>query len=251
MEITLLGSGCAIPDPERGAPGIAVTVGDRLVLLDCGSGCLHRGVRYGVPVERVEGVLLTHLHPDHTGDLVPLLFGLRNPEVQRSLPLTLAGPEGICPFVAGLEAVYGDWVRPRGYRLELLTLDGRERLDLGPCTIRTLPVPHGPPALAYEITGPGGRRMVYSGDTGYCGSLAAFAREADLLILECSFPEGEERPGHLTPSAAGRMAQEAGCRRLLLTHFYPACRGRDLRTPCSTRFAGPVILGEDGMKLTV
>lgn len=251
MEITLLGSGCAIPDPERGSPGIAVSVDGWILLLDCGSGSLYRGARFGVPVEKVDGVLLTHLHPDHTGDLVPLLFALRNPETGRQKELTLMGPEGIRPFVRSLETAYGEWVRPSGYRLKIRCLTGSEAVVLGPCRIRTFPVPHGPPALAYEITGTNGRRVVYSGDTEYSASLAAFAHGADLLILECSFPEGQERPGHLTPSAAGRMAGEAGCRRLLLTHFYPACRGKDLLRPCGERYPGPVLLGQDGMRVFV
>ena len=238
MEITLLGSGCAIPDPERGSPGIAVTVDGWILLLDCGSGCLHRGARFGVAVDRVDGVLLSHLHPDHTGDLVPLLFAFRNPETQRRKALTLMGPEGVRSFVGGLETVYGDWIRPQGYRFEIRTLKENETTSLGPCRIRTFPVLHGPPALAYEITEPGGRRLVYSGDTGYSAPLARFARHADLLILECSFPEGEERTGHLTPSAAGRMAREAGCERLLLTHFYPACRGEDLLSSCRDQYPG-------------
>ena len=249
--MTLLGSGCALPDPERGSPGIAVSVDDWLLFLDCGAGSLHRGARFGVPVDRVDGVLLSHLHPDHTGDLVPLLFALRNPETVRCKDLTLAGPEGIRPFLHALKRGYGEWIQPRGYGLAIRSLAGPETLFLGPCRIRTFPVPHGPPAMAYEITAQDGRRLVYSGDTEYSASLAAFARGADLLILECSFPEGQERPGHLTPSAAGRMAHEAGCRKLLLTHFYPACRGEDLLTPCRDRYKGPVLLGEDGMRTSV
>jgi ribonuclease BN (tRNA processing enzyme) len=251
MDITLLGSGTAIPDPERGSPGIAVQVDGSILLLDCGAGSLYRACRYGVPVDRVDCVFLSHLHPDHTGDLVPLLFAFRNPEQVRKKDLLVLGPEGTRRFLKALEGVYGDWIRPGGYRLQVRSLKEGDSVSFGSWEMRTFPVPHGPPALACGITGAGGRRMVYSGDTGYSSDLAVFARDADLLILECSFPEGEDRPGHLTPSEAGRMAREAGCRRLLLTHFYPACRGEDLLTPCRKEYEGPVVLAEDGMKLSL
>jgi ribonuclease BN (tRNA processing enzyme) len=251
VEITVMGSGTAVPDAARGSPGIALQSDGWILFLDCGSGTLYRGARFGVPVDQVDFVLLSHLHPDHTGDLVPLLFAFRNPELPREKDLIFLGPEGIQRFFRDLEAVYGDWIHPRGYRLEIRSLKESEVLPLGPWRLRTFAVPHGPPSLAYEIADSAGRRLVYSGDTEYFGPLADFAREAELLILECSFPEGGDRPGHLTPSQAGRIAREAGCGRLLLTHFYPACRGQDLLTPCREQFLGPVLLGEDGLKVTV
>ena len=250
MEVTLLGSGTAIPDAQRGSPGIAVSVDGWNIFLDCGSGSLYRAARFGVPVDQVDCVFLSHLHPDHSGDLVPLLFALRNPELERQKDLTVLGPEGLHEFFGNLEKVYGDWVQPEGYRLDIQSLNTGKR-SFGTWRIRVCPVNHGPPALACEITDSQGRRLVYSGDTDYCPPLAAFARDADLVIMECSFPEGTEHTGHLTPSKAGKMAREAGCRKLLLTHFYPACKGQDLLTPCRRFFDGPVLLAEDGLKLSV
>lgn len=246
MEITILGSGTAIPDAERGSPGIAVRCDDTLLFLDLGSGTLSRAARFGVDVRRLDAVLLSHLHPDHTGDLVPLLFAFRNPEWSRQEDLTLFGPPGLPEFFRGLEANYESWIEADGYRREIKVLQ-KGPASLKAVRLRTCPVRHGPPAVAYEVKDAGDRRLVYSGDTEYTKDLALFAKDADLLVLESSFPEGEERPGHLTPSGAGRIAAEARCRRLLLTHFYPACRGQDLLTPCRRVYDGPVTLAEDGL----
>jgi ribonuclease BN (tRNA processing enzyme) len=246
MEITILGSGTAVPDKERGSPGIAVRSDDTLVLMDLGAGTLQRAARFGVDVNRVDGVLLSHLHPDHTGDLVPLLFAFRNPEWSRDGALTLFGPAGLPEFFGNLEAAYGRWVAAKGYRLEIEVLQEGSS-SLKGVNLRTCPVPHGPAAVAYEITDASRSRLVYSGDTEYCDDLAVFAEDADLLILECSVPEGGVHPGHLTPSEAGRIAGKARCRRLLLTHFFPSCRGRDLLTPCRRFYDGPITLAEDGL----
>jgi ribonuclease BN (tRNA processing enzyme) len=246
MEITVLGSGTAIPDKERGSPGISVCSGGTLLFLDLGSGSLYRAARFGIEVRRVDGVLLSHLHPDHTGDLVPLLFAFRNPEWPREGALSLFGPTGLPELLRDLEATYGSWVAAEGYQREERVLPSGSS-SLKDVLVSACPVRHGPPAIAYEIKDASGKRLVYSGDTEYCEELAAFAKDADLLVLECSFPEGEERPGHLTPSEAGRIAGQASCRRLLLTHFYPACRGQDLLTPCRNHYDGPITLAEDGM----
>lgn len=246
MEITVLGSGTAIPDKERGSPGMAVRCADTLLFLDLGAGSLYRAARFGIEVGRVDGVLLSHLHPDHTGDLVPLLFAFRNPEWPREETLALFGPRGLPEFLGHLEAAYGSWIEAEGYSRHVKVLQPGSS-SLGGLRVSTCPVRHGPDAIAFKIEEPGGKSLVYSGDTGTCDELALFGTEADLLVLECSFPEGEGRAGHLTPGEAGRMAGKARCRRLLLTHFYPACKGRDLLTPCRRHYDGPITLAEDGL----
>jgi ribonuclease BN (tRNA processing enzyme) len=96
-----------------------------------------------------------------------------------------------------------------------------------------------------------GRSLAYSGDTDYCANLVRLGRDADLLILECSFPDEKKTKGHLTPSLAGRVAREASCHKLLLTHFYPVFQGHDIRKECQKEFSGEILLAEDGMKITV
>ena len=93
--------------------------------------------------------------------------------------------------------------------------------------------------------------MVYSGDTDYCDNIVKLGREADVLILECSFPDERKTEGHLTPSLAGKIAREASCKKLLLTHFYPVFQGHDILAECRKEFSGEIILAEDGMKITV
>mgnify|MGYP002063773843 CR=1 FL=1 len=83
------------------------------------------------------------------------------------------------------------------------------------------------------------------------GRLMALAREADLLICEAARPDEDPVRGHLTPSLAGRMATEAGVRRLMLTHFYPDCENVDLVAQCRRTYAGPVLLARDLMTLKV
>jgi ribonuclease BN (tRNA processing enzyme) len=75
--------------------------------------------------------------------------------------------------------------------------------------------------------------------------------ETDLLVLECSFPDERKVPGHLTPSLAGRIANETRCRRLLLTHLYPECDQVDVLSQCRRTYSGDVLIAEDLLRISV
>jgi ribonuclease BN (tRNA processing enzyme) len=57
--------------------------------------------------------------------------------------------------------------------------------------------------------------------------------------------------GHLTPTLAGRVAREAECKRLVLTHFYPPCDELDITRIVEKEYSGEIILAEDLMKIEV
>ena len=85
--------------------------------------------------------------------------------------------------------------------------------------------------------------MVYSGDTDYCDSIVKLARDCDVLILECSFPEGMHCEGHLTPDLAGRIAAEANCKQLGSDTFLPGLRSTGmLRRCCTNTLRGQLLL---------
>ena len=77
------------------------------------------------------------------------------------------------------------------------------------------------------------------------------ARGADTLLIECSTPDDAPVPGHLTPSTAARMAREAGVRRVVLTHLYPAVDDGRLPEEVQRGFDGEVFVAHDGLRLTL
>ena len=100
-------------------------------------------------------------------------------------------------------------------------------------------------AIGYRLTA-GRHSISYSGDTDVCQGAVELGRNADLLILECSMPDARKVEGHLTPSECGRIAAAAGCRRLVLTHFYPVFQGDDILRRIRRLFSGRVTLARDG-----
>jgi ribonuclease BN (tRNA processing enzyme) len=254
MNLIILGSGTAIPLGDRGSPSLAVMIHGRPILFDIGPGTLRQLTKVGIDYEGIERVFLTHFHPDHTADLVHLLFASRNPEVlRRRKPFKIAGPVGTALLIAALQKTYPDWLTlpPDIMGIEEIGMGKNARRDHGDFTVITTPTDHTPASLAYRIEDREGKAMVYSGDTGFCDAVVELARGADLFILESSFPDGSEAEGHLTPSLAGRMATLAGVGRLVLVHFYPECLRTDVAAQCRRTYKGELILGEDLLPLLV
>jgi ribonuclease BN (tRNA processing enzyme) len=201
VKVTILGSGTAIPHPQRASPGLAVELGEATALLDPSAGTLHRMARSGLALDRLRWVVFSHFHPDHTGDLVPLLFALRNTQYCPPRPLMLIGPPGLGDLHRALEGVYGHWVRLSADQVSVVEIQDEE-LSLDGWSLRAAPVEHADPSIGLRLTDLEQRVVVYSGDSDYCASLVELARDADLAVLEASYPGSSKLAGHLTPQLA-------------------------------------------------
>ncbi len=243
MKVTILGSGTGVPVKDRGCAGIYVRAGDEHILLDAGPGSLRQLVRIGVTYLDLDQIFLTHFHPDHCLDLVAILFAMRIPDRPRTKPLHVYGPRGLRTLYRRLSTAFHGWIEPRSYRLALHEL-GETTVRGDGYTVRTRAMRHSAPALGYRIESRR-RSLVYSGDTDYCRAIVELGRAADLLVIECAVTDERKVVGHLTPTECGRIAAEAGCRHLVLTHFYPVFQGYDIRARVRRSFTGHLSLARD------
>jgi ribonuclease BN (tRNA processing enzyme) len=250
MELIILGSGTAIPSARRGAPGAVIKIGDELILLDCGPGSLHRLAKAGLNFLNIYYILISHLHPDHIADLVPFLFALRSPDlplIQKEI--TIIGGRGVEHFFEKIHSIYGSWAEPPRTITLIETISKEISFPL--FLLKTTPAVHLPSSIAFRITTPEGKSLFYSGDTDYSNQLIDLAQGVDLALIECSFPEGNKVEGHLTPKIAGRIAAEASCQRIILTHLYPQCEASDIKKQCAEVYKGEIIIAQDGMRIQV
>jgi ribonuclease BN (tRNA processing enzyme) len=250
--LTVLGSGTVAPSARRTAPAHVVAAGDALVLLDCGAGTLHRAAAYGVAWQSVTHVVLSHYHVDHWGELPHFLFALRwGIEPPRSAPLTLIGPSGLADRLGHLSRALGPWVMAPDHPLHLVEIQRTGELALASgVTLEWMPTPHTDESVAYAIR-QGGRRLVYTGDTGPSAELAKWAAGCDLLLAECSLPDDRAMAIHLTPSQAGVLARDAGAKSLVLTHFYPSVEPVQPARQAGGTYAGPIAAATDGDRFII
>ena len=243
MQVTILGSGTAVPNAERFPSGALVQGGGETVLVDLGPGTLRRLPSIDVGLEDITAVLLTHYHTDHTADLAGLLFGLRNPRYRGRPPLRLRAAAGLHEFLGHLTAAW-PWLDPvGGYELDVAEITPG-RFELGDLSITAVPIHHTPQSLAYRFE-ENSAIAAFSGDADVCEGLVEVARDADLFVCDSAFPEAHRTAGHLTPRLAAEHAQRAGVKKLCLTHFYPECEGHDLEAEARAVFDGEIVLAND------
>ena len=240
--VITLGTGGPNPDPTRQGPATAVTVGDRLLLFDAGTGVERQLRAAGLPVSSPTALFLTHLHSDHTLGLADLI--LTSWVMRRTRPFTIYGPRGTKEMVHDLIAAYAEDIRIRTEGLEHEVAGGwkvdvREILpgvayDSAGVKVTAIPVRHGSWREAYGyLIEAGGRRIVISGDTRPSDSLEAASIDADVLVHEVypsSRVANEDRPGggdwpaylrsfHTSDEELGALAARAHPKLLVLTHI--------------------------------
>lgn len=252
MKITILGSGTCVPSLTRSACSVLIQIDKAMLLFDSGAGTMRRLLEAGVTIDKISHIFYSHLHPDHSGELVPFLFATKYPEsYRRRQPFTIVAAKGFADFYEQLKSAYGHWIELAPGLLNIAELDNkvRDHLDCGLFDVDSLPMDHTEASLGFRITDPSGQSVVYSGDTDVCQNLVTLARDADVLICESALPDALKVPGHLTPSLAGRIATEAGVRKLVLTHFYPECDAVDVAGQCRKTYEGPLVLAEDLLEI--
>ena len=243
MKITMLGTGAALPDPDRCHSSILVTLDNgQHYLMDCGHGATHQMVRANVNPADVKRVFLTHLHHDHIAELP--FFIISSWMLNTVGAPLIAGPAGTAKLVGHLfeGGAFDVDFRARSHyparkaNIEAMRPEVREYeagfvYEDAHLRLTAIEVDHIEPEIArcygFRLEAEG-KVVAYSGDTKPCASLATLARDADVLIHDCTFPEAfiEHRRksgvgtfAHTSPLELGRIASDAGVRMLVATHI--------------------------------
>jgi len=172
---------------------IAVVTPHHFYLIDSGAGSTDNINRLGLPVQRLQGLLLTHFHSDHIAEIYEVNLGSW---VQgRPIPLTLYGPKGIDEVTNGINAAYrldrlyrtshhGEDLLPSQLGiLQYKTVEPGVILKDGDLTITAYTGEHPPiePAVGYRFDYRG-RSVVVSGDSNVSANTLSIVDDADLLL---------------------------------------------------------------------
>lgn len=249
MDVVALGThGGGVPGPGGAGTGYLFRVGGTDLLVDCGNGVLGR-LADAIGFGDLDALAVTHWHFDHVSDLMALLLART-----RSEPLPVHAPPGFGERVrtwaetfSGTPDLYLD-------QMDLTEYAEGDRLDVGELTVRPHPVDHGPPTFAMRVTD-GEHLAAFSSDSRPCDALVAAAKDADLLICEATFPADPEydrlRATHLSGRDAGRVADEAGVDRLLLTHLVHHVDPQGMVEEARSVYDGPVEVAREGTTYAV
>ncbi len=249
MRVVLLGTGTSYPDPNRVQSGILVETENTRVLLDIGSGVLHRLTQLQFDIRLLDAVFISHFHIDHCADFLPLYQSLWLSGYDKTLKLF--APPSVREWSRGVNDIAFTYLREK-VLIDTILLQERHVVPLGDLSIAASPTLHGNyDTRAFRVEY-GGKTVTYSSDTAPCRDIIELAEGTDILIHECNWLDGVHPEGiHTSPSELANIAEEINPSKIVLTHVSPEIvENKDkVIGIVSRRTNAEVILGEDLMIL--
>ncbi len=275
LEVVVLGSGGPRAFGRAGSSYILVVEGTPRILIDAGPGAFLRIGELDLDLAKVDTVLLTHLHIDHSGDLAAF-FNARALTGNGPIGYRVFGPDGVglfpktSRFVDLLVGKGGAFAYQKTFGADesfvvrdlAISLDSnRTRIvDEDGLAVEEIATHHGDcPSVAYRISDKG-VAVVFSGDMDALAApnLVRLAKEADLLIFNCAVLDPPDSPSqlyelHTPPKTIGKIARASGAKSLMLSHLAPDVEGEEAAVRKSIRasFAGPIGFASDKLRVPV
>jgi ribonuclease Z len=287
LHVGFCGTGSPLPNRDRAAACTVVVADGKLFVFDMGEGSGETLTLMGLPLDKIQGVWLTHLHSDHFEGLGPFTLQ-RWAGTSAKTPLPVFGPEGVNEITDGLNAAYridstyriahhGEAVvPPSGFGMTGAAIQPGVAYNSGGVRITAFAVDHEPisPAFGYRVDWQG-KSVTITGDTAYTPALAAAAKGSDLLVSELLSPrmvkilEASARQSgnanrakifsdiqnyHISPEQAADVAKKAGVGMLAFTHIVPSVPKPmefALTGGAAQRFDGPIEIMHDGDVISI
>ncbi|MEL7344057.1 MAG: MBL fold metallo-hydrolase [Pseudomonadota bacterium] len=276
MRLTILGSGSPEANARRASSGYLVETGADRLLFDCGGGVVDNLIRSGRLPRDITHLFFTHFHSDHMMDYARLVHAAWD---EGAPPLKVIGPPPLAEITDGFFGPDGVlrhdlrartqlpqsqqvWVA-RGGKLprpwpapEVIQINAGETYCGEGWRATAAHATHAEPfleCLGFAVQAED-KKFVYSGDTGINPHMTELCRDADVLLHWCY--RGVDDPVHPIlhdicpdPGQIAEMAQRAGIKRLLLSHFRVHMDTEDGHAQAinamKTRFDGPCEIVED------
>lgn len=201
MELTILGKYGPYPKAGGACSGYLVKNGDDVLLLDMGCGVLSR-LTECIDVRQLTAIFISHLHYDHTSDLLPLRYLLE--ELHHTITIYTAYEDS-------------EWYRLlfRHPNFQIVNIDENTPIQLHDTSLRFVKMQHISTDYGVIIEGDSGL-LCYTGDTARCDRVDVCCRECDVLLADCSKPSGFQA-SHMTIDDAKELVKHYGCR-IIATH---------------------------------
>lgn len=236
MKLTVLGNNGPFPSAGGACSGYLLSDGPVNILIDCGNGTLGNLQRF-IGIDRLDAIILTHLHSDHVSDMYVLKYALQIKRARGQFDHLLkvyAPPEPAGEF-SRLDA---------GDVFELGAISDEMSLKFGAITLTFARMKHT--VMDYAVAAEcGGKKFVFSGDTSWTDEIIRFSAGADLVMLDAGLLEKDLKPAspHMSAAQCGLAASKAGAKKLLLTHLWPEYEVNDLLDEARQNFGNVEVTG--------
>ncbi|MDJ0614528.1 MAG: MBL fold metallo-hydrolase [Rhizobiaceae bacterium] len=251
----------------------------KTMVIDCGIGLTRSIADAGVRLLDVDAIFITHLHSDHLLELGPLIYTIWTTGLTRKIPVY--GPIGIQEYWDGFMKsmdfdheirIADDGRSPLTEMVEINVFGEGSVTKFSEIEISALRVDHPPVTECYALRFDGTTHsVVFSADTCYFPPLAEFSKGANVLIHEAMLEEGVQsildrtpgatsleqhlRASHTMAPDVGRIAHDADVGLLVLNHLIPAddpaFDDSHWQEAVSQTWQGPILVGKDGMKISL
>ena len=236
VRLKALGTVAPYPKDNKNCPGYLIKYKNNNILFDCGNG-ITRLLNLPEDLKNLS-IFITHLHPDHVGDLTSLLqsifvyrcHGMIKDRIHLYLPETKEEEykveedemTWITTKVGEKHAIDYEYIKKYANIAGVEIHKISEVTKFNDFDIISTQAPHPIEAYAFRFNSSNGD-ITYSGDTDVKNNLCNFAKDSDIFICESTYLESQKRVnfGHLYTYEAAKIAKEAGVNQLLLTHFWP------------------------------
>jgi ribonuclease Z len=253
----VLGSGSPIPTEDRFGSSHVLKIADEYMMFDCGPATTHKAAKMGLLPTQIDHLFFTHHHFDHNVDYPCFLLTRWDMSVGKENQLQVHGPrltESITERLIGENGAFIDDINARvnhPLSQQIHKLRGGDlprhlpdvlARDVGPglvysgkdWEVSASPADHVQPwldSLAYRVDSAEGS-VVFTGDTAPCDSVAQLAKGADVMFSMCTDNQinleiNDRADGNMGTTAAAKLAQEAGVKKLVLVHIGPGLAQTD------------------------
>jgi len=247
LTVQILGSGGPAINPGRASASYLLWVGGQAkMLVDMGGGAYLRFGQSRAKTSDLALVAISHLHPDHVSDLPAFLWLSKQ---VRTEPMPIVGPSagkgvagsagndvapdfptflsrlfdektGAFQVLGGTLGGGGNGVRLNVSVVDVMKAEPSTVFEGQGLKVTALGIPHANmPTLAYRVETSDGSIVFSSDQNGTDPKFVDFAKNANVLIMHLAIAAGATSPLHAAPAVVGRIAQEAGAKRLILSHI--------------------------------
>lgn len=230
MKLTILGNNGPFPSAGGACSGYLIQEESKNILIDCGNGVLSNLFKI-IPFEKLDAIILTHLHSDHISDMMVLRYGVQIKMMKGMVdkPVTVYAPSEPAEEYnrLNLKGIF-----------DLRTINAELRLKLGNMELSFSEMKHPVKCFAVSVYN-GRKRFVFSGDTAWNENIVEFSKKADLIMLDAGLlakDKTSENVPHLTAEECGIVAKRAGAKKLMLTHFWPEYDQKELLSEAKKHF---------------